>query len=102
MRPATVLALFLSAAPTVFGDVLITSPAPGAAVPAGTTFTIQWKDSGTAPALVDLAAYTIFLFSGSNAQPQQLYELAPGTSFAAGNSATVTVPASIGGPGTNV
>lgn len=102
MRPATVLAFFLSATPTVFGDVLITSPAPGASVPAGTTFTIQWKDSGTAPALVDLVSYTVFLGSGSNAKPQPLYELAPGTSFAAGNSITVTVPATIGGPGTNV
>lgn len=90
----------LSFLPAALSDVLFTSPAAGASVPGGTVFTISWRDSGTAPALVDLTAYQLFLYSGSNAAPQQLFALS-NAAFSAGNSITVTVPVGTGGTGAN-
>lgn len=99
--PTTLCTLLLSSLPASLCDVVFTSPAPGAQVVGGSTFTVSWKDSGVAPLLTDLLTYQLFLFSGGNAAPFQLYNLLPATSFAAGNTATVTVPATIGGTGTN-
>ena len=60
------LGLILSLAPlAVVADVLFTSPAAGGHVAAG-TIEVQWKDSGIAPAIADLTAYTLVLVVGGN------------------------------------
>lgn len=100
MRLSTALFFLAAAAPLALADVEFTVPAPGALVPGGTTFTVTWKDSGDAPALADLTAYQLFLYSGSNAAPQQLYFISTG-SFSSGNTLTVTVPVGIGGSTAN-
>lgn len=63
MRP---IGLILSLAPlTVFADVEFTSPPAGGFVPVG-TIDVQWKDSGIAPPIEDLTAYTLILMVGGN------------------------------------
>lgn len=63
MRP---LGLILSLAPlAVVADVEFTSPAAAANVAVG-TIQVQWKDSGIAPAIADLTAYTLVLMVGGN------------------------------------
>jgi len=100
MRLSYALFCLAAVAPLAVADVKFTSPAAAASIPGGTTFPVKWADSGEAPSLTDLSSYTLFLFSGSNAAPVQLYQLSTGT-FAAGNTVSVTVPLSIGGPGIN-
>jgi hypothetical protein len=103
MRPSAALFSLLASAPLVFADVSFVSPAPGASVPGGTAFTVTWKDSGNAPSIADLTTYQLFLYSGSNAAPQQLYVITatPATFASTGNTATVTIPVGTGGAGTN-
>ena len=100
MRLCSSLAILAASLPWAFADVKFTVPAPGASVPGGTAFTVTWADSGAAPALADLTGYTLFLFSGSNTAPAQLYQLAAAT-YATGNTVSVTVPVNTGGLGTN-
>lgn len=100
MRPSGSLFLLVASIPWAFADVKFTIPAAGASIPGGTAFTVTWADSGDAPALADLASYTLFLFSGSNAAPAQLYQLAAST-FATGSTVSVTVPVNTAGTGTN-
>jgi len=100
MRPADVLVFLLASVPSVLADVKFTSPAAAASVPGGTSFSITWTDSGTAPSLSDLTSYQLFLFTGSNASPQQLILLKNGA-FTAGNTVTVIVPVETGGPTPN-
>lgn len=100
MRFLTLQAL-AAVLPLVYADVKFTAPAAGASVPGGTAFTVTWADTGDAPALADLSSYTLFLFSGSNAAPAQLYQLSASTFAAAGKSVSVTVPVATGGLGTN-
>ena len=100
MRPSAALVFLAATAPLALADVAFTIPAAGATIPGGTAFTVTWKDSGAAPSLSDLSAYQLFLYSGSNAVPQQLFSLSTG-SFATGNTLTVTVPAGTGGSGVN-
>jgi hypothetical protein len=96
MRPAEALVFLLGSVSSVLADVKFTSPAAGTSVPGGTSFSITWTDSGTAPSLSDLTSYQLFLFTGSNAQPQQL-TLLKNAAFTAGNTVTVTVPVGTGG-----
>ena len=96
------LSFLLTSFPSLISaDVEFTAPAAGASIRGGSTFTVSWKDSGDAPSISDLTSYQLFLFSGSNAAPFQLTLLEDAT-FAAGNSITATVPATLGGSGTNV
>ncbi|RQM06077.1 hypothetical protein DH86_00002383 [Scytalidium sp. 3C] len=90
----------LAAMPFAMADVSFTVPAAGAPIPGGTSITITWTDSSTAPPISELSAYQLFLYSGSNTAPQQLYSLGQGT-FAQGNSFTATIPTGVGGTGTN-
>ncbi|KAL2064093.1 hypothetical protein VTL71DRAFT_4587 [Oculimacula yallundae] len=101
MRPSILQSLLAALIPLVSADVKFTAPAPGASVVGGTAFTVTWADTGDAPALADLSSYTLFLFSGSNAAPAQLYQLSASTFAAAGKSVSVTVPVNTGGAGTN-
>jgi hypothetical protein len=97
MRP---FGLILSLAPlAVVADVEFTSPAAGASVPVG-TIDVAWKESGIAPSIKDLTAYTLVLMVGGNEDGNQL-ALTTFTSqgtFATGNYATGTIPSGIAGP----
>ncbi|MCJ1367005.1 hypothetical protein MMC16_006136 [Acarospora aff. strigata] len=92
--------LYLLAAltPSALADVKFTTPAAGASVPAGGTFAVEWKDSGTAPSVSDLASYQLFLCAGGN-DAVNFIQLAPITtqgSFGTGNKASGTVQLTIG------
>ncbi len=100
MRLSNILVYLVASVPLAFADVEFTVPAAGASVPGGVAFTVEWQDSGAAPSIDDLTAYQLFLFSGSNTAPQQLYALG-NAAFSAGNTVTTTVPITIGGPGVN-
>ncbi len=101
MRLLIALFFLLSSVRIAFADVKFSTPAAGASLPGGTAFIVTWADSGVAPSISDLLTYQLFLFSGSNASPQQLYLLEPSTAFAAGSTVSVTVPVGIGGTGAN-
>lgn len=100
MRLPSAILVLLASAPVALCYPAFSVPAAGASLPGGTAFTVTWADQGTAPSVSDLTSYTLFLFSGSNASPQQLYQLAAST-FAAGDTVSVTVPVATGGTGTN-
>ena len=55
----------------VFADVEFTSPAAGDHVAVG-TINVQWKESGTAPFIKDLTAYTLLLVVGGNDEKDQV------------------------------
>ena len=60
------LGLALALIPAVvLGDVEFTSPSAGAHVDVG-TINVQWKESGIAPLIKDLAAYSLVLVVGGN------------------------------------
>lgn len=103
MHPSRILYFLVASYPLAKADVEFTVPAAGASVPGGTAFTVTWQDSGVAPSISDLTAYQLFLESGSNTAPQQLYQftLANGGVFSAGSTVTVTVPTDTGGSTTN-
>jgi hypothetical protein len=100
MRLSSAILSVVASASLVWADVKFSLPEAGASIAGGTAFTVTWADSGDAPSLSDLSTYTLFLFSGSNAAPAQLYQLGAST-LAAGNTVSVTVPVGIGGTGTN-
>ncbi|TAQ90862.1 hypothetical protein B7494_g781 [Chlorociboria aeruginascens] len=97
MRPSRALLVLTAFYPLAFADVKFTTPTSPTG---GTKFTITWADSGTAPSLSDLTTYQLFLFTGSNASPVQLYALGTG-SFSSGNTLSVTVPPTTGGSTAN-
>jgi len=100
MRPLNALLFLVAIAPLALADVQFVSPAAGVSVPGGTAFSVTWSDSGTAPSISDLTAFQLFLFTGSNASPQQLYSLG-NAAFTAGSSLSVTIPTTIGGSTAN-
>ena len=61
------LYLLAALAPSTLADVQFTLPAAGASIPAGGTFAVEWKDSGSAPSIAELASYQLFLCAGGNA-----------------------------------
>ncbi|CZT53278.1 related to KRE9 Cell wall synthesis protein [Rhynchosporium secalis] len=101
LRLLTIHTLLLAHVSLVSADVKFIAPAAGASIVGGTAFTVAWAETGDAPALADLSSYTLFLFSGSNTAPTQLYQLSASTFAAAGKSVSVTVPVNTGGVGTN-
>ena len=100
MRPSNAALLLLASFPLAFADVLFTVPAAGASIAGGTAFTVTWKDSGNAPSLADLSGYQLFLYTGSNSAPQQVYSMGNGA-FTSGSSMSVTIPVGIGASVTN-
>ncbi|KAI9679677.1 MAG: hypothetical protein M1829_001639 [Trizodia sp. TS-e1964] len=92
------LPLLVALVPLALADVLFTSPAAGITLAGGTSVTVQWRDSGSAPSITDLTSYQIFLCTGSNDSPVQLVSLtpSPGT-FSSGPSAIATIPTGVGG-----
>jgi len=99
MRSSTAFFLLAAIAPSALAYPAFSVPAAGASVPGGSAFTVTWKDSGDAPALADLSAYQLFLFTGSNTAPTQLISLSTGAFTA--NTLTVTVPVGTAGSKTN-
>lgn len=61
----SLLPLLGALASTVLADVKFTTPAAGAALPAG-SLSITWADSGDSPALSELTSYQLFLCAGGN------------------------------------
>ena len=96
------LTLFAALTPYAFADVLVTSPAAGAQVPAG-TIQIAFKDSGTAPALSALTTYTVSLVVGGNDAASQtpLTTCVTSAQFTTGSTATCTVGAGLAGSTVN-
>ncbi|KAI9815556.1 MAG: hypothetical protein M1827_002690 [Pycnora praestabilis] len=96
--------IFLAAlAPLAVADVEFTTPAAGASVAGGTTISVAWKDSGSAPSVSDLTSYQLFLCAGGN-DASNFIQLAPITTagtFSTGNAASGTVQVTIGGSTTN-
>jgi hypothetical protein len=66
MRLNPVFALLGALAPLAAADITFTSPKAGASLAGGTSITVEWKDSGEAPAIADLKSYQIFLCAGGN------------------------------------
>lgn len=65
LRPFLLLAACLLS--FVRADVEVTGPEAGDTI-TGLKLSITWKDSGTAPALSDLASYQLFLCAGGNSE----------------------------------
>jgi hypothetical protein len=101
MRLSGALVVLTMLAPLASAVPVFSSPAAAAPVPGGTSFTVEWNDDGSAPAIADLQGYQLFLYSGSGDSPQQLYAAASNGVFTSGNSVAVTVPVGIGGSTAN-
>jgi hypothetical protein len=86
----------------VDGDVKFTAPAAGADVPVG-TIRVQWEESGVAPRIQDLTAFTLDLMTGGNSDADMLSltTFESQGSFSTGNEATGTIPSGIAGSATN-
>jgi hypothetical protein len=91
------LLLLGSIVPSVFADVQFTVPAAGLTYPGGTSITVSWTESQTAPLLTALDTYTLFLCTGSNTAPTQLMDFGGVGTFTAGSSTAVTIPTTAGG-----
>lgn len=63
--PFAVLTLLATLTPFTLADVEFTSPSAGGTLPYG-SLTVQWKDSGSAPALSTLGTYILELVLGSD------------------------------------
>ncbi|KAL8690793.1 MAG: hypothetical protein Q9218_003842 [Villophora microphyllina] len=95
--------LFTTLLPLALADVQFTSPAAGATLQAGKPITAKWQDSGDGTALTDLTTYTLFLCAGGN-DAASIIQLAPinaNGQFSAGNEASATVAATLGGADKN-
>lgn len=93
------ICLLANIIPFAFADVAFTSPAAGASI-TGTTISIAWQDSGTAPALTDLSSYQIFLCGGGNTDNTytQLVTLVSQGDFTTGSTAQGTITLGLGAP----
>ncbi|RKF54309.1 Cell wall synthesis protein KRE9 [Erysiphe neolycopersici] len=92
--------LFLFTLRLINGYPQITNPVAGASISGGAIFTVTWEESGDPPLIDDLNSYELFLYTGTDASPQQLYSLKNGA-FVTGNSESVTIPVGTGGSMTN-
>ncbi|KAF2455163.1 hypothetical protein BDY21DRAFT_387237 [Lineolata rhizophorae] len=79
-------------------DVKFTKPEAGATLRGGGALTVQWEDSGDAPAIDDLTTYQLFLCAGGNEEGSfiQLTSITTQGSFGTGNRAEGTVSTGIG------
>ncbi|POS86084.1 hypothetical protein EPUL_001579 [Erysiphe pulchra] len=92
--------LFVLTLRLVYGYPQITNPEAGASISGGSTFTVTWEESGDPPLIDDLNSYELFVYTGTDASPQQLYSIKNGA-FITGNSVSVTIPVGTGGSMTN-
>ena len=96
------LTLLAALSPCAFADVKFTVPAAGAQIPAG-TLSVQWTDSGVAPAISDLTAYTLQLMVGGNDDSTMLAltTITATGQFSAGNAAQAVVSAGLAASSAN-
>jgi len=66
------LASLTALAPLAFADVLITSPAAGGTASATTPITVQWKESGSGPAITTFTAWQALLVGGGQDDDTQV------------------------------
>ncbi|KAI9883297.1 MAG: hypothetical protein M1823_004940 [Watsoniomyces obsoletus] len=88
--------LLLSFASWTLADVEFIRPSAGASVAGGSTFEIEWRDSGEAPSISDLTTYRLFLCTGGNDNPIELVTLQHHGKFSKGNKFSGSVKASMG------
>ncbi|KAI1609331.1 hypothetical protein EDD37DRAFT_612858 [Exophiala viscosa] len=95
LRPFLFLAACLLS--FVLADVEVTGPEAGDTI-TGLKLSITWKDSGTSPALSDLASYQLFLCAGGNKDSNyiQLATLVADGDYTTGDSVDVTLTAGWG------
>ncbi|EXJ59570.1 hypothetical protein A1O7_03716 [Cladophialophora yegresii CBS 114405] len=81
----------------VRADVQVVSPQAGDTI-TGLNLAIQWKDSGEAPAISQLANYQLFLCAGGNDESDYipLATLVSAGTYTTGNSITIPLTASLG------
>jgi hypothetical protein len=93
----TALTFFATVASFAVADISFTSPADGTSITAG-GIDVQWKDSGTAPALSDLISYQLFLCAGGDDASTivQLATLVVDGLFTNGNLAQAAFSAELG------
>jgi len=98
MRLTSLSLLLTALLPSVYADVKFTSPAGGETFTGGGSIKIAWTDSEEAPSLSDLTTYQLFLCAGGNDNPTivQLLDITDKGTFANGNVAEGTIPATIG------
>ncbi|KAF1812087.1 putative beta-1,6-glucan boisynthesis protein [Eremomyces bilateralis CBS 781.70] len=99
---SSLLVLWTSLASAVLADITFVTPAPGSTIPVGAV-SMEWKDSGEAPALADLTTYEVFLCAGGNTDGTfiDLVPLVKAGQFSMGNIAQGVVSATVGGPEKN-
>jgi len=77
MRAAASLLALAAVAPVAFAGPYFTKPITGDSCAAGAPCTIEWKDDGKAPTLVDFGDCTIALYTGSQQQQTQMQFISP-------------------------
>jgi len=77
MRAAASLFALAAVAPVAFAGPYFTKPITGDSCAAGAPCTIEWKDDGKAPTLVDFGDCTIALYTGSQQQQTQMQFISP-------------------------
>ena len=60
------LLLLAAVAPYTLADVEFTAPSAGATETGGSTLDVEWKESGTGPAITSFSTYQLFLCAGGN------------------------------------
>ncbi|RKF79792.1 Cell wall synthesis protein KNH1 [Golovinomyces cichoracearum] len=100
MFSITLFSLVLLIFSLVYAYPQITSPSAGAFLSGGVIFTVMWAESGDPPTIPELTSYELYLYTGSNASPQQLTRVTSGI-FSSGNSISVAIPLAVGGSMTN-
>lgn len=73
MRASSLALLLATSLPSTFADVKFTKPDAGAAIQAGSPFTVTWAEGGNLPSLSDASSLTLVLYSGSNLDPVSLH-----------------------------
>jgi len=97
MRLSYAVLLLATYTPLAFAIPKITIPATATTVTAGKPFTITWVDDGATPNLANLLTYQIFLYSGGDGAPSQLFNLVTNGAFSTGSSVQgLPIPATIG------
>ncbi|KAG9230945.1 hypothetical protein BJ875DRAFT_135372 [Amylocarpus encephaloides] len=100
MRFQRTLPLLATVAPFASAAPVISGPAAGTILPAGTATTVTWKDNGAAPLPAIFQTCQVQLMAGSNAVNTPVWSSPTLVAYTA-LTASVTPPAAVSGPGTN-
>jgi len=101
MKFLTTILLTLLLPFLAFGEVLFTNPVAGKSFVGGAEITVQWKDDGSSPVILETSSFTITVCCGSNAQIIPLATVGtPGNTFsAAAGAQIITIPPGLAGDG---